>query len=142
MSAGDTTSKMRRSALMARVRGTNTKPELAVRKRAHQMGLRYRLHRKDLPGSPDLVFPTRRKVIFVHGCFWHRHQGCAKSSSPKTNIEFWSKKFDQNVARDQRAYELLLNLNFEILIVWECQTKSNEEIDTLLKNFFYEPSAH
>jgi DNA mismatch endonuclease (patch repair protein) len=139
MSGSDSSAKMKRSALMARVRGMNTKPEIAVRKRAHQLGLRYRLHRKDLPGSPDLVFPARRKVIFVHGCFWHRHEGCTKSSTPKTNIEFWSTKFAQNIARDQRVCERLKELHFDVLIIWECQTRSDDNIDTLLNDFLVTP---
>ena len=96
-----------RSALMSRVKAKDTKPELRVRRSAHGLGYRYRLHRRDLPGSPDLVFPGRRKALFVHGCFWHRHQGCRKTTMPKTRAKFWQRKFDDNVRRDERVIAAL-----------------------------------
>ena len=88
---------------MGRIFSKGTKPELTVRKLAHSMGFRFRLHRRNLPGKPDLVFPGRKLAVFVHGCFWHRHAGCRFSYSPKSNIEFWQTKFDSNVARDELA---------------------------------------
>src|SRR4051794_37940993 len=93
-----------RSRMMSRIRGRDTKPELAVRRLAHRMGYRFRLHRRDLAGSPDLVFPGRRKVIFVHGCYWHRHPGCRFAYSPKSNVDFWNEKFSSNVARDTTVF--------------------------------------
>lgn len=92
----------KRSALMARVRGKDTCPEMRVRRLAYAMGMRFRLHRADLPGKPDLVFPKYKTVVFVHGCFWHRHRGCRKASRPKLDVEFWQQKFEQNVERDKR----------------------------------------
>ena len=91
----------KRSEIMSRIKGRNTTPELAIRRIAHGLGFRFRLHRKDLPGSPDLVFPRYRTVVFVHGCFWHRHNGCRYAYYPKSRIQFWTKKFEENVARDE-----------------------------------------
>src|SRR5262245_46292388 len=99
----DHISPQRRSWLMSRVKGKNTTPEMRVRKAAHGLGLRFRLHRKDLPGKPDIVFPKYRVAVFVHGCFWHRHKSCPKASMPKSNTSFWKHKFDQNVKRDKLA---------------------------------------
>lgn len=109
---------------MSRVRAKDTTPELRVRKAAHALGLRFRLHRKDLPGSPDLVFPRHRTAIFVHGCFWHRHAGCSKASMPKTRADFWQTKFDANVERDARAIESLERLGWRVAIIWECEVKT------------------
>lgn len=114
----------RRSWLMSRVKGKDTTPEMRVRKAAHAAGLRFRLHRKDLPGSPNLVFPKHRVAIFVHGCFWHRHAGCRKASIPKTNAEFWISKFDANVARDARVAQELERLGWRCVTIWECETKA------------------
>lgn len=117
-----------RSLLMSRIRGKDTKPELAVRRIAHGLGFRFRVHRRDLPGSPDLVFPRLRKVIFVHGCYWHRHSGCRYAYSPKSNISFWHAKFNANVARDGLAIVELEKLGWDILIVWECETKDEDKL--------------
>jgi DNA mismatch endonuclease (patch repair protein) len=117
----DTISPERRSAVMARIRGRDTKPEMIVRRLAHAMGYRFRLHRRDFPGSPDLVFSPRRKVVFVHGCYWHRHPGCQFAYSPKSNTEFWTRKFDSNIARDQRVEEELEQLGWDVLTIWECE---------------------
>lgn len=108
---------------MAKIGGKHTAPELAVRRLVHAMGYRFRLHRRDLPGSPDLVFPRLRAVVFVHGCFWHRHRGCAKASVPKTRRAFWTAKFAANVARDVRAERRLRALGWRVLTVWECEVK-------------------
>lgn len=113
----------RRSWLMSRVSGKNTKPEIAVRQVAHAMGLRFRLHRKDLPGRPDLVLPKHRLAVFVHGCFWHRHHGCSKASMPKTRAEFWSEKFDANVRRDHEAQRQLEEQGWRVGVIWECETR-------------------
>lgn len=125
----DIVSREKRSAMMARVRGKDTKPELRVRQAAHALGFRYRLHRRDLPGSPDLVFPRLRKVILVHGCYWHRHPGCRFAYTPKSNTEFWARKFEANQERDRRALSQLAHLGWDALVIWECET---EEPDLLM----------
>jgi len=108
---------------MARIKGKNTKPELAVRRALHALGYRFRLHRSDLPGRPDIVLPRYRTAIFVHGCFWHRHPGCPKASTPKTRSDFWKDKFQTNVARDRRDAKALENADWQVLVVWECETR-------------------
>ena len=108
---------------MSRVRGKDTRPEIVVRQVAHALGLRFRLQRKDLPGRPDLVFPKRRLALFVHGCFWHRHEGCTKASTPKTRAEFWADKFAANVARDRSVTEKLVEAGWRVEVVWECETR-------------------
>lgn len=123
-----------RSWLMSRVRGKDTKPELSVRRIAHSLGLRFRLHRRDLPGKPDLVFPKYRLAIFVHGCFWHRHSGCKLASTPKTRTEFWEGKFAANEARDAASIAGLEALDWRVLVIWECETRSEETIRTALRN--------
>ena len=119
----DTLTPERRSWLMSRVRGKDTKPELVVRQVAHALGLRFRLQRKDLPGRPDLVFPKHRLALFVHGCFWHRHPGCTKASTPKTRAEFWADKFAANVARDSSVTQKLVESGWRVEVVWECETR-------------------
>ena len=108
---------------MAAIKSKNTKPEIAVRKLLHSMGYRFRLHRKDLPGSPDIVLPKYKTVIFVHGCFWHRHENCKYASIPKTRTEFWENKFKENIKRDQVNQKNLYKLGWNIVIVWECELK-------------------
>lgn len=130
----DTLSPLRRSQLMARVRGKDTKPEMIVRRLAHAMGYRYRLHRKDLPGRPDLVFPGRRKVVFVHGCFWHRHS-CKKATTPKSNAEFWKKKFEENVARDDRNILDLAERGWDSMVIWQCETYDTTKLSERLRSF-------
>lgn len=125
---------------MASVRGTNTKPEIVVRKLVHALGFRFRLHRKDLPGCPDLVFPSRRKVIFVHGCFWHRHKGCKRASTPQTRLDFWQKKFESNVLRDQRNLRDLSAAGWEALLVWECSLKDTNRLVERLQRFLSAPA--
>lgn len=124
-----------RSRIMASVKGKDTKPEMRVRKLAHALGYRYRLHRKDLPGTPDLVFPARAKVVFVHGCFWHRHRGCRKTTTPGTRQEFWLKKFEANIQRDEIAITQLNSQGWKVLIVWECETNNIPELAEKLANF-------
>ncbi len=111
-----------RSALMRRVGGKNTTPERAVRRAAHSLGYRFRVHRRDLPGTPDLTFPRLRKVIFVHGCFWHRHEGCVRTTTPKTRAGYWCEKFEHNIERDRRNIATLSALGWDVLVVWECET--------------------
>lgn len=125
----------RRSALMSRIRGKDTKPELAVRHLAHSMGYRFRLHRRDLPGKPDLVFPRLRKVVFVHGCFWHQHSGCRYAYQPKSRIEFWRAKFLANKRRDRAALIALNDLGWDTLVVWECETSDTRSLERELVAF-------
>ena len=115
-----------RSRNMSAIKSKNTKPEIAVRKLLHSMGYRFRLHRKDLPGSPDIVLPKYKKAIFVHGCFWHRHENCKYASTPNTRKEFWEKKFQANVKRDLEIQEKIKNLGWQSVIIWECETKNME----------------
>ena len=128
----DRLSRERRSWLMSRVKSRDTSPEMVVRREAHAMGLRFRLHRKDLPGTPDLVFPRYRTVVFVHGCFWHRHPGCKKAGMPKTRVEFWQEKFDRNVERAQRDVGRLLELGWSVGVIWECETKDRATVESFL----------
>lgn len=118
----DVVSPTRRSAMMARIRARDTKPEMAVRKAAHRLGYRFRLHRRDLPGSPDLVFPARKKIVFVHGCFWHSHEGCRFAYRPKSNVEFWEGKLRKNRERDIRVKGELECMGWDVLVIWECET--------------------
>ena len=114
-----------RSRNMSAIKSKNTKPEIAVRKLLHSMGYRFRLHRKDLPGSPDIVLPKYKTVIFVHGCFWHRHENCKYASIPKTRKEFWESKFKANINRDNLNQANLLLRGWKIIIIWECQLKGD-----------------
>lgn len=123
----------KRSFMMASIRSKDTKPELAVRSGLHQLGARFRLHRRDLPGKPDLVFPRYRAVIFVHGCFWHRHTGCKLTYSPATNATWWAKKFQATVDRDQRQFELLLQAGWRVFVIWECSLR-NSDLNPLLRS--------
>ena len=118
---------------MGKIRSSGTKPEIAVRKCAHKLGFRYRLNRKDLPGSPDLVFPRRKIALFVHGCFWHRHKGCKYSYMPKSRVEFWQKKFNKNVMRDERAREELERMGWRVVTIWECETGNFDSLSDRLK---------
>lgn len=112
-----------RSANMRAIRSKGTKPEIAVRQLVHRMGLRFRLHRADLPGKPDLVFPSRRKVIFVHGCFWHSH-GCSRSHVPRSNLEYWRGKLERNSKRDALYRRSLKSAGWKLLVIWECEVKN------------------
>lgn len=110
-----------RSERMSRIRSKDSQPELALRRVLHRLGLRYRLHATNLPGKPDLVFPRYKAVVFVHGCFWHRHRGCKIATTPKSNTPFWVEKFDKNVARDSRVTTTLEKLGWRVFVVWECE---------------------
>ena len=124
-----------RSNNMAAIKSKNTKPEIKVRKVLHSMGYRFRLHSKDLPGSPDIVLPKYKTVIFVHGCFWHRHENCKYASTPKTRQEFWNKKFNENINRDKINQENLSSKGWKIIIVWECEIKDKDfDLSRLFKN--------
>lgn len=116
----DKLSPARRSANMRAIRSKNTKPEMIVRRAVYALGFRYRLHRHDLPGKPDLAFIGRRKAIFVHGCFWHQHDGCREASKPKSNADYWKAKLARNVDRDVRNLDLLRAAGWQTLVIWEC----------------------
>lgn len=131
----DVLTKKQRSLNMSRIKGKNTKPELLVRSLLHRLGFRFRLHRKDLPGSPDIVFPGKKSVIFVHGCYWHRHNGCPKATTPSTNTNFWKDKFEKNVKRDKKAKQELKRLGWNVLVVWECELKEVEVLIEKLTSF-------
>ena len=125
-----------RSRNMSAIKSKNTKPEIIVRKLLHSMGYRFRLHKKDLPGSPDIVLPKYKTVIFVHGCFWHRHHNCKFATTPKTRTEFWENKFKENIERDIRNQNKLQNLGWKSRIIWECEIKDKDAINQKLKDIF------
>ena len=128
----------RRSANMRAVRGKDTKPEMVVRRITHALGFRYRLHGRDLPGRPDLVFRSRRKVIFVHGCFWHRHPGCRRATMPEGNREFWREKLTKNSDRDAAQLAALNAVGWKALVIWECQTKKPDLVALTIRSFLDE----
>lgn len=130
----DRLSTEHRSQLMRRVRSKDTEPEFRVRRLVHGMGYRYRLHRRDLPGTPDLTFPGRRKVIFVHGCFWHQHD-CPRGGRPASKEAFWNKKLDGNLRRDRRNIAALEQAGWTVLIIWECETKDPERLAHRIRGF-------
>jgi len=121
--------------MMAGIQGRDTVPEMVVRRTAHRLGFRFRLYRKDLPGRPDLVFPRYRVVVLVHGCFWHRHEGCRYAYTPRSRVEFWTEKFRQNVARDRRTDDALRSLGWRVLVIWECETRDDAVVADRLKRF-------
>jgi len=120
---------------MAVVRSEDTGPEMAIRKIVHRLGYRYRLHLRSLPGRPDLVFPSRRKVVFVHGCFWHRHRKCRYATSPRTHKVFWQGKFASNHTRDRKATRELKRMNWAVLTVWTCEPKKPDRLTERLNDF-------
>lgn len=124
-----------RSERMALVKSKDTKPEIAVRRLIHRMGYRYRLHSRVLPGHPDLVFPTRKKVIFVHGCFWHRHEGCPNTRLPKSRLDFWKPKLEKNRKRDLAKQRKLRRQGWRMLVVWECQINNEKKLSGRLRAF-------
>jgi len=130
-----------RSALMARIGGKNTAPELVVRRLLHSLGYRFRLHRRDLPGTPDVVFPSRRKAIFVNGCFWHAH-GCRIGQPPKSKPEFWKPKLERNRARDNRNRADLRAMGWTVLTVWQCQARKADQLSTRLLTFLGPPTKN
>lgn len=123
------------AARMRRIPRTNTTPEIAVRRLAHRMGYRFRLHRRDLPGTPDVVFPSHRKVILVHGCFWHQHPGCPSGRLPRTRVDYWGPKLARNVERDAKTLEKLEEVGWEPMVVWECETKDEGTLQAKLADF-------
>lgn len=129
----DTVSKAKRSEIMSKVRSKNTKPEKIIRSLLHSLGYRFRLHRKDLPGWPDIVLPKYKTVIFVNGCFWHRHHGCPRATTPKTNTKFWVEKFNATTIRDKRNYQELAARGWSFRIIWECEIQYYLKTPSLLK---------
>ena len=129
----DRISQEQRSWTMSQVRGKNTRPEMLVRRAAHALGLRFRLHRDDLPGTPDLVFPKHNVALFVHGCFWHRHSGCKRASMPKTRKIYWTAKFKRNAERDSRVVTQTKAIGWRPVIVWECETKDADKLARILR---------
>ena len=124
----DTLTPAQRSERMSRIRSANTKPEVALRKALHRLGFRFRLHGRRLPGKPDIILPKYRTVIFVHGCFWHRHEGCKTATTPKSNTEFWLEKFDRNSVCDAAMAEELKWSGWRVIVAWECDIGSSEKV--------------
>lgn len=135
----DTLSKTERSTRRSLIRGKDTKPELTVRRLVHALGFRYRLHRRDLPGTPDLVFPGRKKIILVHGCFWHFHSDphCTIAHLPKSRLAFWKDKLEKNWERDQDTLTRLQDLGWTTLVIWECQLRDEEQLQHILQRFLH-----
>ena len=134
----DIISEEKRSWNMSRIRGKDTKPEIIVRSMLHKMGYRFSLHRKDLPGTPDIVLPKYKTAIFVHGCFWHRHKGCKYAYTPKSRIKFWKNKFIETVKRDKQHLKQLKENGWEVFIVWECETKDMDKLKKIINKISQE----
>lgn len=130
----DRVTKEQRSKNMARVKNKNTVPELTVRKILYRLGFRFRLHRRDLPGNPDIVLPRHKKIIFVHGCFWHGHS-CPKGKRPSTRQEFWDPKLDRNIERDRNNISELQKSGWKVLVIWECEIKDLQKLEKTLLDF-------
>lgn len=120
---------------MSHISGKNTKPEIFVRSLLHRMGYRFRIHKKDLPGQPDICLPKHKKIIFVHGCFWHGHPDCPRAKRPTTNVVFWNKKIDGNIERDSQNIKKLKQLGWQVLTIWTCEIKNQEELNNTLVSF-------
>lgn len=129
----------RRSENMRRIRSKDTSPEIVVRKLVYRLGYRYRLHAANLPGKPDLVFPGRKKAIFVHGCFWHQHTGCLDGCSPHSHTEYWEPKLSRNVARDRQNLDALEQLAWKTLVIWECHVCNAAQLERRIKRFLAPP---
>lgn len=130
----DVFSPEKRSQVMSRIRSKDTKPEKIIRSILHKLGFRFRINRKDLPGKPDIVLPKYRTVIFVHGCFWHQHEGCKIASKPKSNSEYWKTKFIKNIERDKKNQEELKLMGYRVIIIWECEAKVIQKSPEILKS--------
>jgi DNA mismatch endonuclease (patch repair protein) len=135
----DKISPEERSAVMRRVRDRDTNPEMVVRQMVHSMGYRYRLHSRKLPGCPDLVFPSRKKLIFVHGCFWHRHEGCGRCRMPSSRQDYWIAKLEGNKKRDLNNQKQLLASGWSVLVIWECEIKDRERLSNRIREFLGAP---
>jgi DNA mismatch endonuclease (patch repair protein) len=134
--SADIVSPEHRSKIMSKIRGKNTKPEMVVRSLCHEMGYRFRLHRGDLPGTPDLVFPKHGLCMFVHGCFWHRHPECKYAYMPKSRVDFWQNKLAKNVERDLKTQKALINMGWRVVTIWECHTKNRDLLRLEIHNAF------
>ncbi len=134
----DTISSEHRSWNMSRIKNRDTKPESIVGSLLHHKGYLFRLHRKDLPGKPDIVLPRFKKIILVHGCYWHRHEGCIYAYNPKSRISFWQNKFNQNIIRDKMVHKELSQMGWQVYIIWECQTKKIELLEKRIDQIFSE----
>ncbi len=132
----DRITKQRRSWNMSRIRAKNTKPELSVRSLLHRLGFRFRIHVRRLPGCPDIVLPKWRTVVFVNGCFWHRHKNCKFAYSPKSRRAFWEEKFTANIMRDRQRQRDLRRLGWTVVVVWECQAREIGNLDKLVRRMF------
>ena len=130
----DIWSKQKRSEVMSKIRGENTKPEMILRSHLFRLGFRFRVHKKDLPGKPDIVFPKYQTIIFVHGCFWHYHKDCREGRIPSTNSKFWKEKLFKNVEKDKRHTEALQELGWKVIVIWECEIEKNigQTLDKLI----------
>jgi len=137
----DSVSSSRRSEIMSRIRSTDTRPEMLVRRLLHGLGYRYALHRRDLPGVPDLVFPSRRKIVFVQGCFWHQHK-CIDGRVPKSRVAYWKPKLLRNVERDRRNISKLRRDRWSVMLVWECDIANSDTLRKRLVRFLGEPRMH
>lgn len=137
----DTVSSTERSRMMRLVRSKDTRPEMLVRRLVYKLGLRYRLHESRLPGKPDLVFWGRRKVIFVHGCFWHLHIACARAKLPKSRVEFWRCKLEANQRRDVANLATLSNRGWQVLVIWECELGDLVALEHRVRDFLLSPDA-
>lgn len=129
----DIFSPEKRSEVMSKIRSKDSKAEIKVRSALHAAGFRFRLHRKDLPGTPDIVLPKHKLIIFVHGCFWHRHRGCHRASTPKSNSLFWKNKFDKNIERDLKVKSQLISLGWRVTVIWECQATNKIELSKIIE---------
>lgn len=134
----DTFAKEKRSWIMRRVKGHGTKPEILVRSVIHRMGYRFRVNRRDLPGSPDIVLSRHGKAIFVHGCFWHGHTSCPRAKRPTTNADFWNEKLDGNIQRDKRCLVELRSMGWDVLVIWQCETRKPEKLLAKLERFLHD----
>lgn len=132
----DTLSPEKRSWNMSRIKSHDTKPEIRVRSLLHRMGYRFRIYKKNLPGSPDIVLSKYKIIIFVHGCFWHQHEGCKKAYSVKSNVEKWETKFKKNIARDTKVRKKLIDLGWDVYIIWECETKNERDLVNIINKIF------
>src|SRR5215211_6762502 len=124
-----------RSRIMAKVKGANTTPEKTVRSLIHRMGYRFRLHVKELPGKPDIVLPRHKKIILIHGCFWHQHEGCSQAARPTSNTDYWNNKLDRNMIRDNGNMQRLEYLGWNVLVLWECEIKNQDLLLERLTSF-------
>lgn len=137
----DTVPRLRRSEIMSRIKSSDTRPEMRVRCLLHGLGYRYTLHRRELPGVPDLVFPSRRKIVFVHGCFWHQHKGCVDGRIPKTRVAYWKPKLLRNIERNRANISRLRRTGWKVMQVWECDTEDLAQLRPRLRKFLGEPKA-